>query len=73
MEDDLKLYRRLVASEPLHASPAEHQATPDTCHGDCAPVGFKSQLWWDHPEEHGNFKGWRQFRKTLPGEAILDR
>ncbi len=29
VDDDLKLYDRLVGSVPLHASPAEHQATPD--------------------------------------------
>jgi hypothetical protein len=54
-EDDLALYEKLVGGDPLHASPAEHQATPD-------PYGeFRSQ--W------GNFQGWRQFRKTLPGEC----
>src|SRR6185503_9460606 len=30
IEQDLALYDRLVASVPLHASPCEHQATPDT-------------------------------------------
>ena len=29
VEADLALYERLVGSTPLHASPAEHQATPD--------------------------------------------
>jgi len=29
IEEDLKLYDRLVGSSPIHASPAEHQATPD--------------------------------------------
>jgi len=29
VKDDLKLYDRLVGSKPLHASPCEHQATPD--------------------------------------------
>ncbi len=28
LEQDLDLYDRLLASQPLHASPAEHQATP---------------------------------------------
>jgi len=28
VEEDLHLYERLVGSEPLHASPAEHQAKP---------------------------------------------
>lgn len=30
IEDDLALYDRLLGSIPLHASPAEHQASPDT-------------------------------------------
>lgn len=60
IEQDLALYGRLVGAEPLHASPTEHQATPDTL----GPVS------WEHPEEHGNLRGWRQFRKMLPGEYI---
>ena len=61
-EEDLQLYNRLVGSQPLHASPAEHQATPDT-------VGQKD-VWteFDNPELHGNFDGWIQYRKTLAGE-----
>lgn len=55
IEDDLKLYERLVGSVPIHASPAEHQATPDD-----------DRVW---PHEHGNFSGWRQYRKMLPGES----
>jgi len=64
---DIALYERLVGSEPLHASPAEHQATPD------------EQVWsenelpiWKKPYLHGNFDGWVQFRKTLYGECIKD-
>jgi hypothetical protein len=52
--DDLKLYERLVGAHPIHASPAEHQATPTS--GDSRWVG-------------GNFKEWIQYRKTLPGES----
>lgn len=63
IEEDLKLYDRLVGSTPLHASPTEHQATPDekaiSQHG----------LVWGHKEEWGNFFGWRQYRKMLPGES----
>jgi len=28
LEDDIRLHDRLVVAEPMHASPAEHQATP---------------------------------------------
>ena len=66
MAEDLALYDRLVGAQPLHASPAEHQATPDEMvFADCGlPV-------WKHPELSGNFEeGWIQFRKTLPHEHI---
>lgn len=62
MEEDTLLYERLVGGMPLHASPAEHQGTPD----EAVQHGFN--LSWMHPDDHGNFRGWRQFRKMLPGE-----
>jgi thymidylate synthase ThyX len=62
IEEDLRLYDRLVGSVPLHASPAEHQATPDSVYID-----------WANPREHGNFVGWRQYRHMLPNESIKDR
>lgn len=65
IEEDLKLYERLVGSSPLHASPAEHQATPDEENYQEGAV-----LGWEHPELHGNFRGWVQYRKTLEGEFV---
>jgi hypothetical protein len=62
IEEDLKLYDRLVGSVPIHASPAEHQAAPDQRGGE--------ENRWLWPSQHGNFNGWRQYRKTLPGENI---
>jgi len=64
IEADLALYARLVGAEPLHASPAEHQATPDH-HG-------KWHDRWQHPTQHGNFRGWIQYRKTLFNECVHD-
>lgn len=61
IQEDLKLYERLVGAQPLHASPAEHQATPDY-----RPIGENWAAW----QHHGNFLGWVQYRKTLSGEAI---
>jgi hypothetical protein len=55
IEEDLALHDRLVKHEPMHASPAEHQATPD-------PYGEYRSRW-------GNFQYWMQYRKTLPGEC----
>ena len=60
VERALALREKLVGS-PVHASPFEHQATPDERTGGD---------WWAHPEEHGNFRGWRQYRKQIPQEAV---
>ena len=54
LEEDLKLFQRLVAEEPKHASPAEHQATPLD--------------YVDEPS--GNFLGWGQHRKLIPNENL---
>jgi thymidylate synthase ThyX len=54
VEQDLQLYERLVGSAPIHASPAEHQAKA------IADSNIRS----------GNFRGWIQYRKTLPNENI---
>jgi len=60
---DIGLHDRLVGSRPLHASPAEHCATPDSKEWD-PEIGSM----WEHRQEWGNFYGWRQYRKALPGE-----
>ena len=65
VDADLQLYDRLVGSEPLHASPAEHQATPDE-------YLFQSKGIWQFPKQHGNLYGWRQYRKMLKGEFAND-
>ncbi|QYW01814.1 thymidylate synthase [Stenotrophomonas phage Paxi] len=66
-EADLELFNRLLVSQPLHASPAEHQATPDTKIG---PDMVEPRPRWEHGYQHGNFRGWRQFRKQLPNEFV---
>lgn len=85
IEDDLELHDKLVTrpytdkrgnyfskSDPIHASPAEHQATPMrfTC-------GFQVRVdggIWEEGTTHldnggnfwsGNFKGWIQYRQLL--------
>jgi thymidylate synthase ThyX len=60
VDDDLKLYERLVGAVPLHASPAEHQATPDTHLNEIDWPGL-----WRQPRLHGNLVGWVQYRKLL--------
>jgi thymidylate synthase ThyX len=53
IKEDIALHDRLIAQEPLHASPAEHVAQALA-----------------EPTRVGNFVGWFQYRKTLPGEHI---
>jgi hypothetical protein len=61
-EAEIKRYESLVVSRPVHASPAEHQATPDTF--DDVMSG------WTNAQLHGNFEGWIQHRKTIPNESV---
>jgi hypothetical protein len=72
-EKALKIYQQLIESQPCHASPVEHQATPmdgelDASHWDKIPgvthQDRQGQLW------SGNLRGWIQFRKLIPGEAV---
>lgn len=83
VEEDLAVYTKLnlPGSEtydplsPIHASPAEHQATPDKAlmtfaEGSSAySAGINRSVGFQYPKQHGNFIGWRQFRKTLVGES----
>lgn len=55
LSDDIKLFERLAGSEPIHASPLEHQATPDACD--------ENENWYNK-RLHGNLSGWIQFRKA---------
>jgi hypothetical protein len=60
IEQDLRLYDDLVGARPLHASPAEHQATPDQ--------KAMNMNAWLTPGLHGNFRGWNQNRKILEAQ-----
>lgn len=55
LEEDLRLYERLLGSQPIHASPAEHQAQ-------AVKVPYMRS---------GNLRGWIQFRKLLGEENIV--
>jgi hypothetical protein len=69
-EKDYQLFDKLLVERPVHASPAEHQATPDTPHMTISEP--RQVLRWHHADQHGNFTGWRQFRKMLEHEAVMD-
>lgn len=65
---DLSLYDDLVGARPLHASPAEHQGTPDEFLGiDVLKDDFGSydKVRYKNERMHGNFKGFIQHRKIL--------
>lgn len=63
-----RIYQQLIESEPAHASPVEHQATPVTLWDNLSTDGITHQDKWGHFWS-GNFRGWIQFRKLIPGEA----
>lgn len=63
IQKDLELCDQLVGSRPLHASPFEHQATPDVENN-----WFIKQLTgrkYRNSHQHGNLKGWVQHRKLV--------
>jgi thymidylate synthase ThyX len=57
LEKDIELGQKLVAADPIHASPLEHQARA------MRPTDYPGTNRW------GNFRGFRQFRYEIPGEA----
>lgn len=71
---DIDLHDRLLASG--HLSPFQHVARPMTCEDVVAQIGKLTGVFTDtiksnlRPSEHfsGNFRGWIQYRKTIPGE-----
>lgn len=71
----LEICDRLEGSRPLHASPFEHQATPDEAKLTYGPGEWDKPTLIDHwknPKQHGNLYGWRQARKMLSGEAVAE-
>jgi hypothetical protein len=63
IEEDIGLFDKLVGSRPVHASPTEHQGTPDW--------RIRGQ-GWANSSLHGNLTGFKQARKFLPLEAVKD-
>lgn len=77
LEKAQKIFDQLINSQPCHASPVEHQATP-------VEDSFY-ETWYDDPQHlrqfgvthsdtngelwSGNLRGWIQHRKLIPGEA----
>lgn len=76
---ELARFEKLVVSRPVHASPAEHQATPDrkvssgfTLPTDKPDADFveTGPYHWEGEHLHGNFHGWVQHRKLIPHEVV---
>lgn len=69
LEKAKKIFDRLIVSEPMHASPFEHQATPiPTKLGDL--TNYYQTRGFTHRDVNGipwsaNFRGWIQYRQTL--------
>ena len=74
LEKAKMVFDRLINSEPVHASPVEHQATPlrasSTHFGDFGSweegvthMDRKGHFW------SNNFKGWVQFRALIPNNS----
>lgn len=75
LEKAISIYDRLIGMSPLHASPFEHMATPfsevehisrTTSEMSLSTCGIKNT----GVQYCGNFRGWRQLRKTLKDENI---
>lgn len=71
----LKIYKQLIESQPAHASPVEHQATPvdSRVFSIYEPERWKafgiSHIDAELQPWSGNLRGWVQFRKLIPNEA----
>lgn len=59
VEKDLALFERLVGSEPLHASPIEHQGTP-----------LDPNDLYGRASLCGNFRQWVQFRQVFQQGSV---
>jgi thymidylate synthase ThyX len=69
-----KIFKQLIESQPCHASPVEHQATPM----DLSSMRRSEPETWEPGVTHhsanddlwsGNLRGWIQHRKLIAGEA----
>jgi hypothetical protein len=71
-QDVDRIFNQLVGSQPVHASPAEHQFRFDDFTGSFTPgQADDSRVKWSYPKLGGNLgAGFIQYRKLLPNETI---
>lgn len=78
-EREIERYDLLVGNDAVHASPLEHQCSPDKI------VTIETSYWDEdelvkdistvgglNPELHGSLRDFIQFRKTVPNEAVCE-
>lgn len=64
VEEDLKLFNKLMGKDPKHSSPSENQLRALK-----SSEAYEDDL--DVYKKGGNCIGWEQFRKTIPNEVQL--
>jgi hypothetical protein len=73
LEKAQKVFQMLIESEPAHASPVEHQATPmQELTGSPYPDKWEpgiTHMTKDYDFWSGNLRGWIQHRKLIANEA----
>lgn len=65
------IYKKLIESEPCHASPVEHIATPAKVNDTTLNIFEKGITHRDKDDNlwSGNLRGWIQFRQLIPNNA----
>lgn len=80
LEKARDIYKRLVETEPVHASPFEHQATPIPKYNTAYLWKYFTK-WWPEGVTHirkdgticsGNFSGWIQNRQLLKNNTCWE-
>lgn len=73
----MKIANKLMNSTPIHASPFEHQLTPDNLveidyRITNSKKKYKTIKVWVDPLKHGNTVGFIQHRKLIEGESAVN-
>lgn len=65
LEKALEIYNRLTKSNPIHASPFEHQAKPIADSNEASHITLEDNELWC-----GNFRGWMQYRHSIKNNYV---
>jgi len=69
VEEDLRLYERLVHADPPHWSPLEHVCTPDPVAAG-REIGRQSYRWVTGNARPANLRGWVQLRHVVAERGV---